>query len=203
MKKAKENWTGEHYHGLKKIWGRTTLRGHTNLWKIWPLWNKGKLLSKIGQENASQKNDRYWTDGQNTVQLQDQWRSISTELSPNTHRGRPPHPSQVRGGSSTITEEPEVSWSRQPPSRTGPSKWRGRNHCTHDNLQQDLADRRVANPVDPVLSHHTSQERKPAAMPGLPNNKPHQSPKQSHAEGHTEQIEATSGEDHRWRTGRL
>ena len=35
------------------------------------------------------------------------------------------------------------------------------------------------------------------------NNKPHQSPKQSHAEDHTEQIEATSGEDHRRRTGRL
>ena len=55
-----------------------------------------------------------------------------------------------------------------------------------DNLQQDLADRRIANPMDPVLNHHTSQERQPAAMPELPNNKPHQSPKQSHAEGHTE-----------------
>ena len=59
------------------------------------------------------------------------------------------------------------------------------------------------NPVDPVLSHHSSQERQPAAMPELPNNKPHQSPKQSHAEDHTEQIEATSGEDHCWRVGRL
>ena len=44
--------------------------------------------------------------------------------------------------------------------------------------------------VDPVLSHHTSQEMQPAAVPELPNNKPHQSPKQSHAEDHTEQIEA-------------
>ena len=33
--------------------------------------------------------------------------------------------------------------------------------------------------------------------------KPHQSPKQSHAEDHTEQIEVTSGEDYRRRTGRL
>ena len=71
------------------------------------------------------------------------------------------------------------------------------------NLQQDLADRRMTNPMDPVLSHHTSQERQPAAVPELPNKKPHQSPKQSHAEDHTEQIEATSGEDHRRRTGRL
>ena len=72
-----------------------------------------------------------------------------------------------------------------------------KEYRSHDNLQQDLADRRMANPMDPVLNHHTSQERQPAAMPELPNNKPHQSPKQSHAEDHTEQIEATSGENHR------
>ena len=69
--------------------------------------------------------------------------------------------------------------------------------------KKDLADRRMANPMDPVLSHHTSQERQPAAVPDLLNNKPHQSPKQSHAEDHTEQIEATRVEDHRRRTGRL
>ena len=57
--------------------------------------------------------------------------------------------------------------------------------------------------MDPVLSHHTSKERQPAAVPELLNNKPHQSPKQGHAEDLTEQIEATSGEDHRRRTGRL
>ena len=89
----------------------------------------------------------------------------------------------------------------QHPNRTGASRWRGCNHRSHNNLQQDLADRRMANPIDPVLSHHTFQERQFAA--DLQNNKPHQSPEQSHATGHTERIEATSGEDHRWRTGRL
>ena len=54
----------------------------------------------------------------------------------------------------------------------------------------------MANSVDPVPNNHTSQERQPAAVPELPNNKPHQSPKQSHAEDHTGQIEGTSGEDH-------
>ena len=77
------------------------------------------------------------------------------------------------------------------------SRWRGCNHCCHNKLQQDLANRRMANPMDPVFSHHTSQERQPAAVPELPNNQPHQSPKQSHAEDLTEQIEATSGQDHR------
>ena len=57
----------------------------------------------------------------------------------------------------------------------------------------------MANPMDPVFSHHTSQERQHAAVPELPNNEPHQSPKQSHADDHTEQIEATSGEEHRGR----
>ena len=35
----------------------------------------------------------------------------------------------------------------------------------------------LANTIDPVLSHHTSQERQPAAVTELPNNQPHQSPK--------------------------
>ena len=52
----------------------------------------------------------------------------------------------------------------------------------------------MANPMDPVLSHNTSQERQPAAVPEIPNNKPHQSPKQSHAEDHTEQIETKKAE---------
>ena len=99
------------------------------------------------------------------VQLQGQWRSISTELSPDRHRGWPPHPFQRSGGYSTIAEEREVSWSWQHPSRTGPSRWRGCNHCSHDNLQQDLADRRMAIPMDPFLNHHTSQERQHAAVP--------------------------------------
>ena len=47
------------------------------------------------------------------------------------------------------------------------------------------------------------KERQPTAVPELPNNQPCQSAKQSHAEDHTERIEATSGEDHRRRTGGL
>ena len=76
-------------------------------------------------------------------------------------------------------------------------------HRSHDNLQQDLADRRMANTMDPVFSHHTSQERQPAAVPELPNDQPHKSPMQSHAEDHTEQIEDIGGGEHRCRTGRL
>ena len=56
--------------------------------------------------------------------------------------------------------------------------------------------------LNPVLSHHISQERQPAGLPELPNDQPHRPLKQSHSEDRTGQIEATSG-DHRWRTGRL
>ena len=122
---------------------------------------------------------------------------ISTKLLPGRHRGWPPHPLQRSGGCSTIIEEKEISWSQQHPSRTGPRTWRGSNYRSHDSLQQDLADTRMGNPVDPVLSHYTSQERQPAAVPALLNNLPHWPPKQSHSENHTEHIEATSAEDHR------
>ena len=71
------------------------------------------------------------------------------------------------------------------------------NHCSHNDLLQDLADRRMANPFDPVLGHHISQERQPAAVPELPNDPPHQPPKQSYAKDHTAQAEATSVEEHR------
>ena len=54
----------------------------------------------------------------------------------------------------------------------------------------------MADPVDPVFGHHTPQESQPAAVPELSNDQPHQPHKQSHAEDHTEQVEATSGEDH-------
>ena len=68
-------------------------------------------------------------------------------MSPDRHRGCPPHPLQRSGDCITIIEQREVSWSRQHPSRTGPSRWRECNYRSHDNLQQDLADRRMANPI--------------------------------------------------------
>ena len=48
-----------------------------------------------------------------------------------------------------------------------------------------------------ILESISGLEPSSVIMPELPNNKPHRSSKQSHAEDHTEQIEATSGEDHR------
>ena len=78
---------------------------------------------------------------------------------------------------------------------------------TQSPLSQQSATRlgrqEKANLVNPVLGHHISQERLPAAVPELPNGQLHQPPKQSHAEDHTEEIEAASREEQCWRTGRL
>ena len=41
--------------------------------------------------------------------------------------------------------------SRQHPSRTGRSRWIGCNYRSNDNLRQDLADRRIANPLTQSL----------------------------------------------------
>ena len=85
---------------------------------------KKLLLSKIVQENASEEREmlnrwtEYWA-----VQLQGQWRSISTGLSPDRHRGWPPHPSQRNRGCSTIIEEREVSWSWHIPAELVQVDW--------------------------------------------------------------------------------
>ena len=56
----------------------------------------------------------------------------------------------LKKGSQLESAAPEQNWFKQ---------------VEHDNLQQDLASMRMDNPVDPVLSHHTSQESQPAAVP--------------------------------------
>ena len=137
-------------------------------------------------------------------QILNQWTEYCSELYNHRVKGDPsvpncPHTHTEDDYPIPHKEERDVSWSQEHPTRSCPSRWRG---CSHHNIQQDLADRKMANSVDPVLSHHTSQEKQPAAVPELPNDQPHQSHKQSQAEDHAEQIEATSREDHH-RTGRL
>ena len=93
---------------------------------------------------------------------------------------------------SFLQEEREISWSWQHPSRTGRSMWKGCNYCSHDNQQQDLADRKMANPMDPVLSHHTS--------PALPNDQPISHPSKVMLKITLNRLKQ-QGEDHHWRTG--
>ena len=48
---------------------------------------------------------------------------------------------------SQLDSTSQQNWSKQV---------KGCTHRSHDNLRQDVADRRMANPMDPVLSPHTS-----------------------------------------------
>ena len=84
------------------------------------------------------------------VQSRGQWRSISTELSPDTQGMTTPSFAKKwrlqynywrKGNQMDSTTS----------QKKGPSRWRGCNHRSHDNLKQDLADRRVANPLDQSL----------------------------------------------------
>ena len=112
-----------------------------------------------------------------------------------------PIPSQRGGGCSTITEEGKSARVENISAKLVQAC--AEEVITALKLQQDLADKRMANPLNPVLGSHTSQERQPAAVSKLLNSQPQQPLKKSHAEDHTEQTEAASGEDHCWRTGRL
>ena len=196
LKKAKENWIGEQSSETEENPRKNNSKRAYHLVKD---------LTTVKQGKASTVQDhsgKYLTEEQ---QILNSWTKYCSELynykadgdpsvlnCPQTHRMTTPL-LQRSGGCSTISEERELSWSQQHPSRTSPSRWKGSNHRSHGNLQQDLADRRMANPMDPVHNHHTSQEGQPATVPELPNNKPHQSPKH----------EATSEEDHCRRTGML
>ena len=91
------------------------------------------VLFKTARENASQTNDRYWLVEQNTALsciITRQWSSVSIDLPPVGNIGRPSYPSQRRWGCCTISEEREVSWKWQHPSRTGPSRWRSSSYCS-------------------------------------------------------------------------
>ena len=88
---------------------------------------------------------------------------------------------------SLTAQQDERDCCERQPLGAAVSRWRGCNYrALMTNLQRDLADRSMANPTDPVLSHRTFQERQSAAVPELPNDHPHQSPNQSHAEDLTE-----------------
>ena len=191
MKKAKENWIGEHCCEIEENPRKNNSKKAYQLVKD---------LTTVKQREATTVQDSSGKCLTEEREILIRWTEYCAELYKHKADGDPSvldcpqtdtedgHPIPRREVEAAVQslKKGEVSWSRQHPSRTGPSRWRGCNHRSHDNLQQDLANRRMANPMDPVLSHHTSQERQPVAMPELPNNKPHQSPKQSHAEGHTE-----------------
>ena len=132
----------------------------------------------------------------------DRWTQCSRKMTGHSELNCPqtdteddhPIPSQRGGGCSTITEEGKSARVENISAKLVQAC--AEEVITALKLQQDLADKRMANPLNPVLGSHTSQERQPAAVSKLLNSQPQQPLKKSHAEDHTEQTEAASGEDH-------
>ena len=137
------------------------------------------------------------------VQLQSHRRPRSTERPSSNWQRQLPHPSRRSGSSGEIAQEGEVSNSGQRPSGAGAGRGRNHDKCPTDYLQQDLADRGVAQAVDPISHHYPPQERQPTIMPEVSYHQPHQPPKPSYAENLAEPTEAASGKDHRWGTSWL
>ena len=111
MKKAKENWIGEECSETEE-----NLRKN-NSKRVYQL---VKDLTTVKQEKATTVQDAFirkmphrrtrHTEQMDrilhrAVQSQGQWSSISNGLSPDRHRGWPPHSSKRSGGCSAITEK--------------------------------------------------------------------------------------------------
>ena len=189
-RKFKENWLGEQCREIEE-----NLRKNNNK----RAYQLVKDLTTVKQGKATTVQDRSGKCLTDERQILNRWTEYCSELYNYKANGDPSvlncPQTDTEDDHPILREEVEVAVQLLKKGKltgvdnipaSGPCRWRGCNHHSHDNLQQDLADRRMANPMDPVLSHHTSQERQPAAVPELPNSKPHQSPKQSHAEDHTE-----------------
>ena len=121
MKKAKENRIGEQCSEIEENMRKNNSKRAYQM-------VKDLTTVKVGESDHCSRSFRKMPHRRATntepmdrillwaVQLQGQWRSISTELSPDRHEGWPPHPSQRSGGCSAIIEEREVGRSRQHPA---------------------------------------------------------------------------------------
>ena len=196
MKKAKENWIGEQCSETEENLRKNKSKRTYQLVKDFTTVKKGKATTVQDRSRKCLTEER---------QILSRWTEYRSELYNYKANGDP----SILNCPQTGTEDDHPILRREVEAAVQSMK-KGKSAGVDNipaelvqvggedviadlNLQQDLADRRMANPLDTVLGHHTHQERRPAAVPELPNNQPHQSPKQSHAE----QIEATSREDSR------
>ena len=55
-----------------------------------------------------------------------------------------------------------------------------------------MEERKMANAMDSIISHHPAKERKSVVVSELPNHQPYKPSKQSHAESNPEQTKTSS-----------
>ena len=130
------------------------------------------------------------------MQSPGRWRSISTELSPDTEDDHPILRREVKAEVQALKKGKSAGVDNIPAElvQAGGEDVIAAFTTICNKIWQTGE---WPTPWTHSLVITIPQERQPVAVPELPNNKPYQPPKQSHAEDHTEQIEATSGEDYR------
>ena len=127
MKKAKENWIGEQWSKIEENLRKNNYRKAYQLVKDLTTVKQGKVTTPQDLSGKCLTEERQilnqWTEY--CSQLYNHKASgdpSCTELSPDRHRGSPPHPLQRSGGCRAIIKEREVGRSWHHPSRTGPSR---------------------------------------------------------------------------------
>ena len=184
MKKAKENWIGEQSSGIEEnLRKNNSKRAHQFVKDLTSVEQRKATISSIVQENASRKNDRYWADWENL--------SCTVTRPVEVHQYWTPPRQKQRTTTTSFAKKwrlQYIHWRKRSQlelttfQQNLPMQVESHNNLQHDladrrlanNLQHDLADRRMANPLDPVLgNHHITQERQPAAVSDLPNDQSH------------------------------
>ena len=139
-KKAKENWIGEQCSEIEENLRKNNSKREYQLVKDSTIVKQGKATIVQDLSGKCLKEER---------QVVNRWTEYCTELYNHKANGDP----SVLDCPQTDTEDDhqilrkdveavvqslkkrEVSWSRQHPSRAGPSRWTGCNHRCHNNLQ--------------------------------------------------------------------
>ena len=127
MKKAKDNWIGEQCSEIEENLKKNNSKRAYELIKDLTTVKQGKVTTVQDRSGKCLTEERQilnrWTEYCSESELyKHKANGDPTVLNcPQTHT-EDPHPLQRSGGCSTIIEEMEVSWHRQHPSRTGPSR---------------------------------------------------------------------------------
>ena len=136
MKKAKENWIGEHCSEIEENLRKNNSKRAYQLVKD---------LTTVKREKATTVQDRSEKCLTEERQILNRWKEYCSELYNYKANGDPSVLNCAQTDTRMTTLSFAKKWrlqynhlrkgSQQHPSRTDRSRWRGCNHCSHNNLQ--------------------------------------------------------------------
>ena len=177
IKEAKENWIEEQCEEIDTNPTKNNTKRAYQIVKDLITTKKGRASTIQDKSGKSLTEDQEiltrWTEYCSDLYNHETWGDCSTNWNPFNQPGRPAYIKIRSWGSSDITQEKKIGRGGQHTSRTCTSRRRSHEWCSTHHLQQNLADWKMANPVDTVTDHHATKEREPANVPKLPHNQPH------------------------------